>query len=311
MRTTVRTLLSVLGAVILVVTMAAACGSKPRSGGPGTSTPVPTVVVPSTAEPTASSITAPASSTTAPATTAPKLTTLDLRVYFLLGDHIAVAHRNVPSTVAVARAAMVQLLAGPSPSDVAAGLSTVLPSGTTLLGVSLSNGTATVDLSSQFASGGGTLSMTGRLAQVTYTLTQFPTVTGVLFELDGHPLKLLGGEGVIVDRPATRASFDSLAPPILAEFPGRGWAVHSPVWVSGSANVYEAQFQAEITDSHGKVVAQQAITATSGTGTRGTFDTAIAYPSTAAGPGTLSVFDLSPKDGNERIDVVNIPLQLS
>ena len=37
--------------------------------------------------------------------------------------------------------------------------------------------------------------MQTRLAQVVYTLTQFPTVDGVVFSLDGEPIDVLGGEG--------------------------------------------------------------------------------------------------------------------
>lgn len=227
----------------------------------------------------------------------------------MLGDKIAVSHRTVAATARIATAAMQELLSGPDASDVAAGLSTTVPSTTRLLGVNIANGTATVDLSSDFESGGGSLSMTGRLAQVTYTLTQFPTVSGVLFELDGQPVTVFGGEGIILDHPATRASFESLTPPILVEFPGRGWTVHSPVRIAGTANVFEAQFRAEITVG-GRVVAEEAVQATSGTGTRGTFDTTLAYPAGAAGPATLTVFDLSAKDGS-RIDVVDIPILLS
>ena len=232
-----------------------------------------------------------------------------MRVYFLRGDKIDVAHRSVAATPRVAAAAMSELLAGPTAADSAAGLTTAIPAATQLLGVTVTTGTATVDLTGTFESGGGSLSMTARLAQVTYTLTQFPTVAQVAFELDGRPVTTFGGEGIVLDHPVTRATFESLTPAILVETPGRGWAVRSPLRIAGTADVFEAQFRAELADASGRVIASEPVHASSGSGTRGTFDTTLPFPTGASGPATLNVFDISPKDGS-RIDVVQIPLQL-
>jgi germination protein M len=285
-------------AALGLVGTAGACGSSSHS----------TQTSPTTASPT----TAIVPGTTIPLTTSPSqpASTIDVRVYFLHGEKIDVAHRTVAATTLTATAAMTELLAGPSPADQAAGLTTTVPTGTRLLGINVANGVATVDLSGIFESGGGSLSMTARLAQVTFTLTQFPAINAVTFQLDGKPVTVFGGEGIILDHPATRAGFESLTPAILVEYPGRGWAVQSPVRVAGSANVFEAQFQAEISNGSGAVIASQVIHATSGTGTRGSFSTTIAFPPGASGAATLRMFDISPKDGS-RIDVVTIPLQLA
>lgn len=270
----------------------------------------PATTSPATAYSTTTSPTTTSSVTAPTATTArPSPATQDVRVYLLRGDKLDVAHRSVVATQGIAAAAMAELLAGPTPAETASGLATTVPAGTRLIGIDVAGGTATVDLSGGFASGGGSLSMTARLAQVTFTLTQFPTVTGVVFRLDGQPVTVFGGEGLILDHPANRASFETLTPPILVESPGPGWATQSPVRVTGSANVFEAQFQAEVTDATGAVLARQSIHATSGSGTRGSFDASIAYHLTAGGPATLSVYDTSPKDGS-RVDVVQIPLYL-
>ncbi len=302
MRRLFRTVVVVMSALGLLGTTLA-CGSSTKSGGSSSTSPGPsssTTTRPTTTAPT----TVPTSTTTLR-----PVSTLDVRVYFLQGDHIGVAHRTVPATLSTARSAMQQLLSGPTAADTAAGMASTIPAGTRLLGINIANGLATVDLSGSFASGGGSLSMLGRLAQVTYTLTQFPTVQGVLFRMDGKPVSVFGGEGIILDHPATRGSFESLTPPILVEFPGQGWTVHSPLRVAGTANVFEAQFEAKITDRSGRVIAMQAIHATSGTGTRGTFDATIPFGA-ATGPATLTVFDSSPKDGSP-IDVVNIPVVLA
>lgn len=288
--------IAVGAATLGLFAVVAACGSS----SPDMQSP-PTKAIPSSTAPTS---TIPPSSTTQPAART------SLMVYFLRSGKIDVAHRTVAATIRLATVAMTELLAGPSGDDQAAGLATAVPMGTRLLGINIASGVATVDLSGTFASGGGSLSMTGRLAQVTYTLTQFPTVRGVVFHLDGRSVTAFGGEGIVLDHPATRADFESLTPAILLEYPGRGWAVQSPLRIAGTANVFEAQFQAEISDSNGRIVAQQTIHATSGTGARGTFDTSISFPASASGPATVTVFDTSAKDGT-RIDVVKVLVNLS
>ena len=118
-----------------------------------------------------------------------------------------------------------------------------------------------------------------RLAQVVFTLTQFPTVEGVEFKLDGKPIDVLGGEGIIIDHPMTRADYEDLSPAILVESPTLGDTVSSPVRVTGTANVFEAVFRINIVDWDGLIIADQRVQATSGTGTRGTFDVTISTPS--------------------------------
>ncbi len=40
-----------------------------------------------------------------------------------------------------------------------------------------------------------------------YTLTQFPTVDEVLFHIDGQPVDVFSGEGVVLGDPVTRADY--------------------------------------------------------------------------------------------------------
>src|SRR5439155_26106165 len=112
--------------------------------------------------------------------------------------------RSEPKTTAVGGAAIDALLARPSATERAHGIGTLVPADTSRLGLDISGGTATVDLSSEYQSGGGSLSMTMRLAQVVYTLTQFPTVQRVALHLDGEPVTVFSGEGIVLDRPQTR-----------------------------------------------------------------------------------------------------------
>ena len=235
--------------------------------------------------------------------------TMTVNVYFARDEKIAAAGRVIPKTQSVGAAAMQALLDGPTGAEHAAGMSTTIPEGTTLLGLDIKNGVATVDLSKEYASGGGSLSMMMRLAQVVFTLTQFPSVTGVNFMLDGKPIDVLGGEGIIIDHPMTRADYEDMSPAILVESPTLGATVSSPVRITGTANVFEAVFRINIVDWDGLIIADERVQASSGTGTRGTFDVTVKYPSGHAGRGSLIVFENSAKDGSP-INVVEIPLVL-
>jgi hypothetical protein len=230
-----------------------------------------------------------------------------LSVYFLRGEKIGVARRFVPETQAVGRAAMEELLAGPTAEETAAGLITVIPEGTELLDLSIENGVATVDLSGAYDDGGGSLAMFTRLAQVVYTLTQFPTVQGVNFELDGEPVETFSSEGIILDHPQTRADYEDQTPAILVESPAVGDTVSSPLSFTGTANVFEATLQYQLLDATGTVIAEGFTTATCGTGCRGTFEVSIPFEYTGEPHGTFRAFELSAKDGSE-INVVEIPV---
>jgi len=185
-----------------------------------------------------------------------------------------------------------------------------IPGGTQLLGLSIAGGVATVDLSHDFESGGGSVSMLLRVAQVVFTLTQFPTVERVRFFLDGAPAAAIGGEGVVVDPPVGRADFEGQAPAILVESPAPFEPVTSPLRIRGSANVFEATFGAELADGAGRVLAEAVVTPTSGTGERGTFDAELSFAPGAPGQLVLTVFTYSAKDGS-RQDAVEIPLELT
>jgi hypothetical protein len=85
--------------------------------------------------------------------------------------------------------------------------------------------------------------------------------------------------------------------------------VSSPLRVFGTANTFEATFEYELLDADGKVLSKHFVTATSGSGTRGTYDFTIRYD-TPGGPGKLVVYELSAADGS-RIHQVEIPLTLT
>jgi hypothetical protein len=176
-------------------------------------------------------------------------------------------------------------------------ISTAIPTGSQLLDLTIASGVATVNLSSEFESGGGSASVQTRLGQVVYTVTQFPSVTSVLFQIEGRAASAFSSQGVVLDKPVGRVDYVQLLPAIWVDRPAYGAAIGNPAYVTGSANVFEATFRIAILDGSGKVVADEQAMATCGTGCRGTFDTSVPYAVAKAQYGTLRVYEPSARDG--------------
>ncbi|MGZ4198827.1 MAG: GerMN domain-containing protein, partial [Thermoleophilia bacterium] len=292
--------------LLLLAALIAAAGLV-ACGGNATPQPTATVTVtaPASASPSVSASPAPTPSATAVST---------VSIYFLRpiggtqpdhGPFIATAHRTVSATKAVAAAAMNALLGGPTAPEKGIRMSTVIPAGTTLRGLTIAHGVATVDLSGAFESGGGTLSMTGRLAQVVYTLTQFSSVSkGVLFEVDGKHVTVFGGEGIMLSHPQQRSDYESVTPPIFVESPAPFDTVDGTLRSSGTADVFEATFRAKLvgapasgSGASGVIAGPITVTASSGSGTRGSFTFDLS-PAGSGASGKLVVWDASAKDGS-------------
>ncbi|MCC5665411.1 GerMN domain-containing protein [Nostoc sp. CHAB 5784] len=105
-------------------------------------------------------------------------------------------------------AAFQSLLAGPTEGTD----STTIPKGTKLLGLKAENDEVHVNLSEDFTRGGGSTSMMGRVGQVVYTATTLNPKAKVYIDVNGKPLDVLGGEGVELQQPLTRESFQNNYP---------------------------------------------------------------------------------------------------
>lgn len=260
--------------------------------------PTPAVTTPTTSPATSTPLPPPASEPVA------------MKVYFAYQEKMQPAPRTAPGgTKAVLKAALESLLAGPTVSEKTGGLSTMIPKGTKLLGVTIAANVAVVDFDSTFASGGGSLSMFDRLAQVVYTATQFPGVKAVTFKLDGKKVTVFGGEGIMIDKPRTRKACEGETPAILIDTPAWRGSLKPGDTISGTANVFEAVFKIEVRDGAGTLVSSKTVKATSGTGTRGTWSVTPTLAAAKAGVGSIRVYAQSPKDG-AAIDVVKIPVLL-
>lgn len=217
--------------------------------------------------------------------------TNDARVYFLRDGKVWPVLREVPTESAQANAALEALFEGPTAQEAAdLGLTTAIPEEVgdwSLLGPPEGQrGAASLDLRRD-------LTPPAR-AQITYTLTQFPLLEAVIL-----------GSGDY-----RRADFEDLTPAILVESPLAFDEVPNPVHAFGTANTFEANFSYELTDTDGRIVDEDFVTATSGTGTRGTFEFVTdEYTVPFDGVGELIVFELSAKDGS-RINLVEIPVRM-
>jgi len=220
-------------------------------------------------------------------------------------------YRDVGDTPAVARAAMESLLAGPQGPEAETGAMTAIPRETSLLGLTIDKGVATVDLSSEFNETGlGTCCEHLPLAQVVYTLTAFDTVDEVVFQVDGETIDSYGGHGSPIDGPQTRDDYAGAAPPIVLDFPFPGQQVGSTFELKGGANVFEATVSYRIVDKEGEVLQEGFTTATCGTGCFGDFSERVSVDVEGQTYAILEVFESSAEDGSP-LHKVELPINIS
>ncbi len=170
---------------------------------------------------------------------------------------------HVPHTAAVASAALMSLgLAAP---------------------VTISDGTARVALAHADPD---------RVAEIVFTLTEFPSVQRV---------DVAGRTGL------TRDDFAAYLPTIFVESPASGAEVPRSIKVTGSATVFEATLVIELVRD-GIVLEKHTVTASEGAPARGTFETMLQAPS--SGPATISAFSPSAEDGTSQHQV-DVPVTVT
>jgi hypothetical protein len=204
-----------------------------------------------------------ATTTLEPTTTA-QTQTMPLTVFRITDGTLRAETVQVPKTEAVAGAALTAL-----------GIDAR---------VTIDAGTASVELTS---------ATPALVAQIVYTLTQFPTVRRV---------DMAGRTGL------TRADVSSFEPVILVERPAAGGMVPLTFTVSGTASVFEATLVVELRRG-ATVISKHTVTASEGAPARGTFALELRAPS--AGPATIAAYAPSAEDGTPQheqdIDVVVTP----
>lgn len=237
---------------------------------------------------------------------------IPVQVWFLDPDMKLLLHyAEVPPTQAIGRAALEELLRG-VPPDLAdsSPARSAIPEGTELLGLTVEGGTAVVDLSRDFENTGlGSAADGVQIAQVVYTLTQFPSVKKVEFQIEGERVEAIGGHGVIVDEPQTRKDWESALPPIVVETPYADQELTPPFTITGIANVFEATVSYRIRNAEGKIIDKGFTTATCGTGCYGTFSQVVSLDIDLPARVVVEVFESSAENGRP-LNMQKIPLNL-
>jgi len=221
------------------------------------------------------------------------------------GEFLHPEPRGVESTPRIGAAAVEALLDG----TVSDSFGSAVPGGVTLHSLVIDEGVATVDLSKEFESGGGSLSIRLRLGQLVYTLTEFDTVKRVMLELDGAPVEAFAGEGLVIGEGMTRKDFADLVAPIVVESPQPGAKVSSPIEISGTANVFEANVSIRIVDAAGNELYSGFTTATCGTGCRGDYVARARVQVDGTTQATIEVFSASAEDGSP-MHVIEVPVTI-
>ncbi|MFH0988254.1 MAG: GerMN domain-containing protein, partial [Parcubacteria group bacterium] len=100
--------------------------------------------------------------------------------------------RVIAPTTAVARAALTELLKGPSATEKSAGYTTTINAGVKINSLTIENKIARVDFDEQLQfQVGGSCRVGAIISQITQTLKQFTTVDNVIISIDGRTEDIL------------------------------------------------------------------------------------------------------------------------
>jgi germination protein M len=229
-------------------------------------------------------------------------------------ERIAAGARAVEADTPT-RTSLEAMFAGVDAVEREIGMTSSIPEGTRVLGISVDGTTATVDLSAEFERPGGTLDETMRLAQVVFAVTQFDAFDRVEFHVAGEPRDTILSHGVEIGDGLTRDDFPDVRARIMIEEPHPGAEVTNPLVIAGESNTFEANVRYAITSGAGDglIVAEGFTTATAGMGTWGTFEIEVDLTDFlsdgAGGPGSIILWEDDPRSG-QHVDVIEIPVAL-
>ena len=99
---------------------------------------------------------------------------------------------------------------------------------------------------------------------------------------------------------------DPSLPAIVVDQPTPGQVVGHEFLASGTSNTFEATHMVRVV-SGSSIVAEQVVTATCGTGCRGTWQVVMELPAAVTGPATFQAFEFSAQDGSI-VNLVEIPI---
>ena len=103
--------------------------------------------------------------------------------------------------------AITSLVLGPKPAEKASGVYTEIPANTQILGITEKPDKVIINLSSAFATGGGTESVYKRLFQLIKTAKR-NTEKAVFLYIEGQQADVIGGDGIMITQPLSENSLD-------------------------------------------------------------------------------------------------------
>lgn len=254
----------------------------------------------------------------APTTSTTAKEEITLTLYFVKSQDgvmfLVPESRSIPKTKAVAKAAVEELIKGPTQP----GHISVIPRNTKVLSVKIKNGLATVDFSKEVLNANvGSDGEELGIAQVVDTLTEFPTISKVKFlvegrdkgKIDGREIQDWWGHVGLSGQPFSRN--ESLIQggvvrtnAITVDLPRAFTVASSPLTVKGKVTVFEARFNVRVLDKNNNVLADQPITAQNFE--NGPFEETVSFSKPSIpGRGTVlfyfhsPIYFHSPKDGSE------------
>jgi len=128
-----------------------------------------------------------------------------VKAYFYRDEKLCAVERRLAPGQAPLQQALECLLAGPTAAEERAGLATMLPAGVKLRLVKADRSVAIIDLDRSIENyGGGSSKIEGIIAQIVYTATEVPGIDKAWIWVEGQREVVLGGEGLVLDRPLGR-----------------------------------------------------------------------------------------------------------
>lgn len=231
-----------------------------------------------------------------------------VQVWFVRNGKLFRVTRQIPAGGSIQVQALRAVLAGPTASERADGVTSAVPPDTHLLGVTHHAGVATVDMSAELGQGTSVAAARLLLAQLVYTAAQAPPIRAVRLELDNVPVSALPGSGLLVAPRLTRARYRHLVPPVEITEPSMRATAFSPLHVSGFGRP-GSTMHVTVVDDAGHTLGRRNVPVAGGSRgpLQGSFqaDVTVALPS-EAGDGTVIAADSA--GGSARIPVqVGVP----
>ena len=257
-------LMSVMTGKLLVATAITVCLAAACGGDGGRTTPAP---------PRPSSSPSPVEETV-------------VTIYYLVDSGgrlwLAPERHRIRRTPAIAEAALEELIHGRAQDP---DHTTPLPSSTRILGIRVTEGTATVDWSAEvLAASTGAVGEGLGIQSVVWTLTEFPTIKRVAFTVEGKSSgQASNGRGVedwwghvgLYDQPFTRQAAAETLEPITIWSPVDGQEVGTTLTVEGDASTVGGSITLRLSSPDGRTVQTSATIASRRVPERGTFKATI------------------------------------